>query len=118
MYSPSIESVSVAYSAESNEDGGLACSDLTESETSCEIMITKPDSYTLTVQLINAVGTTTASTSVSGMYSSLYIVPVLLLTMNSHAVVILFYSRIIGYTNASPRITGPFFYKCFIIHCH
>ena len=54
------------YTAESNIDGEIACSDLTESETSCEFIITKQGIYNLTVQLTNSVGTNAASTLVTG----------------------------------------------------
>ena len=62
MYSPAIESVEVTYRA---ADGvsGTACPGLTTSATSCVFTIPQPGMYTVSVEVTNSIGTTTASTS-------------------------------------------------------
>ena len=62
MYSPAIESVEVMYRA-ADEVSGTACPGLITSATSCVFTIPQPGMYTVSVEVTNSIGTTTASTS-------------------------------------------------------
>ena len=64
MFSPDIESVDVTYRGP-GADGvtGTACSGLIPSATSCVFTIPQPGMYTVSVEVTNSIGTTTASTS-------------------------------------------------------
>ena len=64
MFSPDIESVDMTYRGPGADGGtGTACLGLTQSDTSCDFTIPQPGMYTVSVELTNSIGTTTASTS-------------------------------------------------------